>query len=440
VLSKPYRNPELAEALRAGLAGPSRLCRVGAASGSAPRRDAARGHRGREVAGMREISVNATQIDGQPMFKLLDTARRMEAAGRSIIHLEIGDPDFATPTNIVDAARASLAAGETHYVSSWGLPEFIDAIRETTQRSRGFLPDRQQVLVTPGANIAIFYAVFCLVNPGQEVLVPDPGFPSYLSCIKMCGARVVPYPLREENGFRIRAADIAPLITKNTRLPIINSPHNPTGAVTESAALREIFELAKRHDLYVYSDEIYSRMMYNQQEFFSIASMDGCRERIILSNGFSKAFAMTGWRLGVVVAPAAVAERMMMLLQTTSSCVSSFIQRAAIEALRGDQTQVNAMMTEFKLRRDLLINGLNDIPGITCHLPGGAFYAFPNIRSFGLSSEDFANRMLEETGVALLPGSNFGGGGEGFARVCYVSSRDSISEALRRLRRAVNAL
>lgn len=367
------------------------------------------------------------------MFKVLDKARKLEAAGRSIIHLEIGDPDFATPVNIVDAAKRSLDAGETHYTSSWGVPDFVEAIQQVTLRSRGFLPEQKQVLVVPGANIGIFYAVFCLANPGQEVLVPDPGFPTYLSSIKMCGASLVPYPLHEANEFRIRAADIEPLITPKTRLIILNSPQNPTGSITERWALEEVFALARKHDLYVYSDEIYARMVYGSDGFFSIASMDQCRERVILSNGFSKAFAMTGWRLGVVIAPEIVAERMMMLLQTTSSCVSPFLQRAGIEAITGEQAQVVAMMDEYKARRDLLVGGLRAIPGMTCHTPGGAFYAFPNIRAFGMSSGQFADYMLDDAGVALLPGSNFGAQGEGFARICYASSRENIALALDRI-------
>jgi aspartate/methionine/tyrosine aminotransferase len=382
---------------------------------------------------MREISANALKIEGQPMFKVLDRARRLEAAGRSIIHLEIGDPDFSTPDNIVDAAKRALDAGEHHYTSSWGIPEFRQEIRKVTQHSRGFLPDENQVLVVPGANIGIFYAIFCLANAGQEVLVPDPGFPTYLSSIKMCGATAVPYPLHDKNQFRIRAADIEPLITPRTRLLILNSPQNPTGAITERWALEEIYELAVKHDLYIYSDEIYARMVYGDSDFFSIASLDKCRERVILSNGFSKAFAMTGWRLGVLVAPEVVAERMMMLLQTTSSCVSPFLQRAGLEAITGDQSQVRVMMDEYRARRDLLVEGLRAIPGLKCHTPGGAFYAFPDIRAFGMTSEAFAEHMLEEAGVALLPGSNFGDQGEGFVRVCYASSRENISEALRRI-------
>ncbi len=385
---------------------------------------------------MREISINAQNVEGQPMFKVIDKVKLLEAQGKNIIHLEIGDPDFGTPSNIVEATKASLERGETHYVSSWGISDFIEVIRQATNSSRGFTPEEKQVLVIPGANIGIFYAVFCLSNPGQEVLVPDPGFPTYLSAIKMCGAVPVPFPLHEKNAFRMRAADIEPLITDKTRLLIINSPQNPTGAITEPWALKEIYELAVKHDLYIYSDEIYARMVYGDQDFFSIASLDQCKERVILSNGFSKAFAMTGWRLGTLVMPPIVAERMMMLLQTTSSCVAPFLQRAGIEAIKGDQHVVNAMMAEYRERRDMLIAGLNNIPGISCHTPGGAFYAFPNISSFGMSSEDFANHMLENAGIAILPGSCFGQQGEGFVRIVYASSREKIQEALSRLENA----
>jgi aspartate/methionine/tyrosine aminotransferase len=389
---------------------------------------------------MREISINAQHVEGQPMFKVIDKVKLLEAQGKNIIHLEIGDPDFGTPGNIIDATKASLERSETHYVSSWGISDFIEVIRQATNSSRGFTPEEKQVLVIPGANIGIFYAVFCLSNPGQEVLVPDPGFPTYISAIKMCGAVPVPFPLYEKNAFRMRAEDIEPLITDKTRLLIINSPQNPTGAITEPWALKEIYELAVKYDLYVYSDEIYARMVYGDQDFFSIASLDQCKERVILSNGFSKAFAMTGWRLGTLVMPPIVAERMMMLLQTTSSCVAPFLQRAGIEAIKGDQQAVNAMMTEYKERRDILIPALNSIPGISCHTPGGAFYAFPNISSFGMNSEDFADYMLENAGIAILPGSCFGQQGEGFVRIVYASSREKIKEALSRLENACKKL
>lgn len=382
---------------------------------------------------MREIATNAALIQGQPMFKVIDKVRQLEAQGRNIVHLEIGDPDFTTPRHIIEAAQQSLDRGETHYGSSWGLSDFVQTMRQATLKSRGFLPDIDQVLVTPGANIAIFYAIFCLVSPGNEVLVPNPGFPTYLSSISMCGARAVPYPLHDKHGFQMRAEDIEPLITPQTRLLIINSPQNPTGAITAPEHLKEIFELAEKHDLYIYSDEIYSRMVYEDGDFFSIASLDQARERVILSNGFSKAFAMTGWRLGSVIAPKVIAERMMMLLQTTSSCVSAFVQRAGIAAIEGDQSPVREMMASYRTRRDLLVRGLNAIPGIECHLPGGAFYAFPNISSFGLNSEEFAEVMLEKANVALLPGSNFGSQGEGFVRMVYASSEANIQMALDRM-------
>jgi aspartate/methionine/tyrosine aminotransferase len=389
---------------------------------------------------MKEISSNAAQIAGQPMFRVIEKVKVLEAQGRDILHFEIGDPDFKTPHHIINAAQQSLDRGETHYGSSWGLPDFIDSIRHATNKSRGFLPDVDQVLVTPGANISIFYVIFCLVNPGYEVLVPNPGFPTYISSISMCGAHAVPYPLNDVNGFRMRAEDIEPLITPRTRLLIINSPQNPTGAITESDHLREIYELAEKYDLYIYSDEIYSRMVYEDGHFFSISSLDRAQERVILSNGFSKAFAMTGWRLGSVIAPPAIAERMMMLLQTTSSCVSAFVQRAGIAAIEGNQLPVREMMAAYRGRRDQLVQGLNSIPGIQCHLPGGAFYAFPNISSFGLSSEEFADFMLEKAGIALLPGSNFGSQGEGFIRMVYASSEINIQKALERMSEACKQL
>lgn len=382
---------------------------------------------------VKNISSNALSLAGQPMFKLIDKARKLEAAGKSIIHLEIGDPDFDTPSNIVEAAQISLEKGDTHYCSSWGLPEFIDGIRDVTLKSRGFRPDTNQVLVTPGANVAIFYAIYCLVNAGEEVLVPDPGFPTYLSSIAMCGARAVPFPQLPQDGFRMRAENIEPLITSKTRLLILNSPNNPTGAITEAVELEKIFELARKHDIYIYSDEIYSRMVYEKSDFFSISSIDACKERVILSNGFSKAFAMTGWRLGTVVAPPEVAERMMMLLQTTASCVSPFIQKAGLEAILGEQSAVTEMMDAYRKRRNLLIQGLNSIPQIAADVPGGAFYAFADIRDTKMTSVEFANFALEEAGVALLPGTDFGEQGRGFVRLAYANSEENLAEAIRRL-------
>lgn len=374
------------------------------------------------------------------MFRLIDKAKQLEAAGVDVIHLEIGDPDFETPNNISHAAIDALISGETHYVSSWGLPELIAASRQATLKSRGFLPREKQVLITPGANIGIFYAIFCVAEPGDEILVPDPGFPTYLSALAMCGVRPVQYKLHAKESFRPTIGELESQITSKTRMIILTSPNNPTGSILSKEDLRAIFDLAEKYDIYIYSDEIYSRMVYEQDSFCSISQFDKCSERVILANGFSKAFAMTGWRLGVLVAPEVLAEKMMLLLQTTSSCVSPFIQRAGVEAIIGDQTEVTKMMNTYRSRRDALVDGLNDIAGVVCDYPKGAFYVFADISAFGLSSEEFASKALEDYGVAILPGSDFGPAGEGFVRLSFANSESRISEALDRLDRLCRQL
>lgn len=368
------------------------------------------------------------------MFKLIDKARALEAKGIDVIHLEIGDPDFETPDNIKNAAMKSIQDGETHYVSSWGLPDLISAVQTATRRSRGFFPDVDQVLVTPGANIGIFYAIFCVANSGDEVLVPDPGFPTYLSALAMNGVEPVMYQLNPKNSFNVSVDEIESKITPKTRMIILTSPNNPTGSTLSKKELKAIFELAEKHDIYIYSDEIYSRMVYERSDFYSVSEIDKCRARVILANGFSKAFAMTGWRLGVLVAPKELAEKMMLLLQTTSSCVSPFIQRAGAEAILGDQTGVEAMMLNYRRRRDFLVDGLNAIPGIKCETPRGAFYAFADISSFGISSAEFASRALQSCAVAVLPGTDFGPSGEGFVRLSFANSDLRLGDALSRLK------
>lgn len=387
---------------------------------------------------MKQLSRAALNIDGQPMFKYLDRAKRLEAEGRSMIHMEIGDPDFNTPSNITMAAVKALVEGKTHYTSSWGDLEFREAIRSATYKSRGFMPDLDQVLVLPGANAGIFYAVFTLCNPGDEVLVPDPGFATYYSAIKMCGATAVHVPLKEEYGFRMQAKDIREQITDRTRLLIINSPNNPTGAVMTKDELKAVYDLCVEKDIYLYSDEIYSRMIYDDYEFTSPAQYDHAKEHVILSNGFSKAFAMTGWRLGSLIGPAAVMERMSALLQTISSCVSPFIQSAGIEAIRGPQDAVYKMMKEYKERRDLLVSGLNMIPGFRCQTPGGAFYAFPNITETGLTDVEVCEQLMDKTGVVTIPGSCFGRHGAGHIRLCYATDKYSITSALKRINKWAN--
>lgn len=385
---------------------------------------------------MKGLSEVTSRIDGQPMFKYLDRARELEAKGRHLIHMELGEPDFDTPKNVTLAAIKALANGDTHYESSFGMLDFREAIREATERSRGFKPDLNQVLVTPGANIAIYYAIFCLVDPGYEVIVPDPGFPTYYSNIKMCGAVPVRVPLKEENEFRMNPDDIEAAITDKTRLIIINSPQNPTGSVMTTEEIKQIYEIAKKHDIYIYSDEIYARMNYDPVGFSSPSIYDHCKEHVILSNGFSKAFAMTGWRLGTVIAPPDVVERMAALLQTTSSCVSPFLQRAGIEAIKGSQEAVNQMMEEYKFRRDMLVNGLNKVKGVSCLSPGGAFYVFPNIKGTGKSSDEVVE-LLMNAGVVTLPGHCFGEYGEGYLRLCYANSRENIQIAIDRIQKAL---
>jgi aspartate/methionine/tyrosine aminotransferase len=373
------------------------------------------------------------------MFKLLAKAQDMERTGKEVIHFEIGDPDYNTPDHIVKAASDSMVSGETHYVSSMGLTEFRELVCNATLNSRGFSPDINQVLITPGANIIIYYAIRCLVNPGEEVIVPDPGFPTYFSVINFCGAKAVSVPLKEENSFRMSPDDIRKKITKKTRLIIINSPQNPTGSVMTPKEIDEVANIAEENDVYLFSDEIYARMVFDDSGPFRSPSIkDRCNERTIISNGFSKAFAMTGWRLGCVIGPEPVINKMGLLLQTTSSCVPPFIQKAGMAAISGDQNPVKAMMKEYALRRDLLVDGLNRIPGIKCLKPGGAFYVFPNIKGTGMSSKEFATYMLEEAGVALLPGTNFGGSGEGYLRLCYAINRENISKGLEKIEGALN--
>jgi aspartate/methionine/tyrosine aminotransferase len=368
------------------------------------------------------------------MFKYLDRAKKLELEGRSMIHLEIGDPDFSTPANVTLAAIRALSQGQTHYTSSWGDLSFRESIRQATYQSRGFFPDLNQVLVTPGANIGIFYAVYVLCDPGTEVLIPDPGFATYINTIKMCGAIPVGVPLKAENGFRMQADDVRKLITDRTRMLIINSPNNPTGAVMTKQELKAIYDLCVEKDIYLYSDEIYSRMIYDDYEFTSPSQYDQCGSHVILSNGFSKAFAMTGWRLGALIGPCEVMGKMAALLETTSSCVSPFIQAAGQEAIQGPQTLVYEMMRQYKERRDILVSGLNEIPGFDCQLPGGAFYAFPNIQATGLSDTEVSEQLMDRTGVVTIPGSCFGQQGHGHIRICYAQDKPTIMSALKRIK------
>lgn len=387
---------------------------------------------------MKHLSQAALSVQGQPMFKLLDKVQRLERAGHKILHFELGEPNFDTPPNIVQAACNALKSGNTHYTSSMGLYAFREVVQRTTEISRGFKPEIDQILVTPGANAIIYLAVSCLVNPGEEVIVPDPGFPTYYSAIQYCGAVPVTVPLYESNRFRLNPDDLRKRITPKTRLIIINSPSNPTGGVMTPDEIEEVARIAEEHDVYLLSDEIYARMVFQGgSQFHTPAARDKCLERTIIINGFSKAFAMTGWRLGVAIGPRDVIEKMGLVVQTIVSCVPPFIQEAGIEAILGNQDAISEMLNEYRERRDILVHGLNKMPGITCVNPEGALYAFPNITGTGMTSEDFANFALEKAGVALLPGDNFGDYGAGYVRMCYVNTRENIDRAIAQLTKAI---
>ena len=390
---------------------------------------------------MLPLSDAAARIKGQEMFQILATARDLEMKGKNILHFELGDPDFQTPDNIVKAAFKSLNAGDTHYTPSSGLYDLKLMAQKVTIKSRGFSPDIDQLVVTTGANVQIYYAIACTVNPGDEVIVPDPGFVSYYSILNFLNVKAVPVPLREELGFTMKVEDIENAITPRTKMIIINSPSNPTGGVVNKKLWRQIYNIALKHNLYILSDEIYARMVYpDSEKFFSPSKFDQCKTNTIIVNGFSKAYAMTGWRLGVLTAPSHVAERIALLQETQLSCVPGFIQKAGIEALSDRSTQyVKGMLEEYRRRRDIMVDGLNTISGIHCYKPGGAFYAFPNIVETGYNSRDMASEMLINAGIACAPGPIFGPQGEGYLRFCYVNSIENIETMLEKLSKFLSA-
>jgi aspartate aminotransferase len=365
-------------------------------------------------------------------FEVFARAKALEAKGHDIVHLEIGEPDFDTPRNIKDAARAALDAGFTHYGPSAGLPEARAAIAEYVARTRKVEVDPAQVVITPGAKPIIFFSMLALLDPGDEVIYPDPGFPIYESMAQYIGATRVPLPLTEANHFAFDPDQLESLITKRTRLVITNSPHNPTGGVLPRATIARLAELAVKHDFYVLSDEIYSRIIYEGENHTPYA-YPGMAERTIILDGHSKTYAMTGWRLGYGVMPAPMALKVAKLQTNSNSCTCSFTQMAGIEALRGPQDDVDAMIREFRTRRDLVVDGLNKIPGFRCHRPEGAFYVFPNITGTGKTSKEMENFLMEKAGVAVLSGTSFGPQGEGFIRLSYANSQANLRKAIDRI-------
>ncbi len=372
-----------------------------------------------------------SRLGTESAFDVLVRARALEAGGKHIIHLQIGEPDFPTAPHIVEAAAKALRDGFTHYGPPAGLPQLREAIAEDTAR-RGIPVDVSEVVVTPGAKPIMFFAILALVDTGDEVLYPDPGFPIYESMINFVGGRGVPYALSEKRGFDVTAEEILAMITPRTRLLILNSPQNPTGGVISRAQIEALARGLADQDVMVLSDEIYKQLIY-EGEHFSIAQFPGMKEKTIILDGFSKGYAMTGWRLGYGIMRADLAREIALLMVNSNSCTASFSQIAGIAALRGDQSSVDGMREEFRRRRKVIIEGLNRIPGFHCPASHGAFYAFPNITGTGKSSKELADGLLVEAGVACLSGTAFGRAGEGYLRFSYANSVENIREALNRI-------
>lgn len=379
-----------------------------------------------------------SRLGTESAFEVLAKAKQIEASGRSMIHLEIGEPDFSTPDNIIESAYSAMRSGATHYTPAAGLPEVRAAIAESVSARAGAPVRADQVVVVPGSKNILHFLLLSCVEEGDEVILPDPGYPVYRSLTDFVGARARPIALREENGFGMDMDEFESMITPRTRLVIINSPQNPTGGVLSSEQLDRLAELAQRHDFLVLSDEIYSRICFSELPR-PLWTRDGMAERTVVLDGLSKTYAMCGWRLGYGVMPRELAQRMETLMINTSSCAAAFTQLAAVEALRAPESEVavGQMVAEFRARRDQLVSGLNSVPGIRCHLPSASFYAFPNVEGTGIPSRELASRLLEEAGVAVLAGEAFGEAGRGYIRLAYTVGRPSLEKAVDRIREFV---
>lgn len=386
-----------------------------------------------------EFADRMNRLGTESAFDVLAKAKRLEAAGRSIIHLEIGQPDFATPFPICEAAFRAMKDGHTGYTPAAGLGELREAIAEHISTSRGVEIHPDTVVVTPGAKPIIFFTLLALVNEGDEVIYPNPGFPIYESVINFVGAKAVPLPLREDVGFRFHIEDLQQAISQRTRLLILNSPQNPTGGLLQAEDWAAIADLADRHNFYILSDEIYSRILY-EGKHVSPLQFPALKDRTILLDGHSKTYAMTGWRLGYGIFPQPLVEAIVRLMINSNSCTCAFTQMAGIEALRGSQQFVEDMVAEFQRRRDAVVAGLNAIAGIHCLKPAGAFYAFPNVQQLPLACNALADYLLEQAGVAVLSGTAFGNYGEGYLRLSYANSLENLQEGIARMAAAIAKL
>jgi aspartate/methionine/tyrosine aminotransferase len=379
------------------------------------------------------LADSLDRLGTETAFEVLARAKALEAQGKRMIHLQIGEPDFDTPAHIVEAAAKALRDGQTHYCPAPGIPQLREACAAYLSRTRGLEIDAGRVLIAPGAKPFLFFGVLATCNPGDEVIYPNPGFPIYESVIKWSGATPVPLPLTEENGFAFTADDIAERLGPKTKLVILNSPANPTGGVVPREVNVAVAKLLANHDCYILTDEVYSEMVYDG-EHDSIATHEGLLDRTILLDGFSKTFAMTGWRMGYAAMPAELVEPVTRLFINCHSCTPPAFQHAGVAALTGPMDEVRAMLREFRARRELVVAGLNELPGVSCVQPAGAFYAFPNISGTGLSARALQDQLLEEAGVAMLAGTAFGEHGEGYMRVSYANSQANIREALASMR------
>ena len=382
---------------------------------------------------MPELSKGANRIYGEAAFEVLAKAQELERQGKQILHFEIGEPDMETPENIANAGIQAIRDKKTHYTPSIGILELRKVVQDEIEKTRGYRPDLEQIIITPGLKPGIFFSMLTTVNPGDEVIYQDPGYPTYGSTTSFLGAKKIMIPLLEENEFRMNPDDIRERITDKTKLIIVNSPQNPTGSVMTKKELEEIAEIAEEHDIFLVSDEIYSKMTY-ETKHYSPTVRDEAKERTVLLDGFSKYYAMTGWRLGFMVTPVKMAERLKDFLVTSISCTAEFTQWAGVEALTGDQSFISEMMKRFKEKRDKIVKGLNSIPGFSCLTPKGAFYAFPNIKKTGMTSQECADYLLYNAGVAALPGTAFGPYGEGYLRFSYATTLENIDEAIQRIR------
>jgi aspartate/methionine/tyrosine aminotransferase len=381
-----------------------------------------------------QLARRMSRLGTETAFEVLDKAQALERQGKSIIHLEIGEPDFATPPHIVEAAVDALHKGWTHYGPSAGLPDLRQAIAAYVSRARKIEVSPEEVVVVPGGKPIIFFSILALIDEGDEVIYPDPGFPTYESMTRYVGGKAVPIQLREERDFTLDVDELATLITGRTKLIILNSPQNPTGGVMPRGDIEQVAKVIGDRNIMVLSDEIYSRLLF-EGEHFSIASVPGMQERTILLDGFSKTYAMTGWRMGYGVMRADLATHITRLMTNSNSCTASFTQIAGIEALRGDQSSVDRMCAEFKRRCEVFVAGLNNIKGFSCRMPKGAFYVFPNITKTGWQSKPLADALLDQAGVAALSGTSFGAFGEGYLRFSVANSLENLQQALDRIDR-----